>query len=149
VWVDARGGGSLIAGPPLSTGSRIASASRPISTRQRRSIVYLSNGNIANSSVCLHTSLRIHFRPPRAATVVKFRNTIWPPPPQLSLHRRAALSSNLNGKRSVYSRENPKRSLYCEMSVSERVITYITCFFILILRYITSNLKNEKINLRM
>jgi hypothetical protein len=23
--------------------------------------------------------------------VVKFRNTIWPPPPQLSLHRRAAL----------------------------------------------------------
>jgi hypothetical protein len=50
-------------------------------------------------------------------TVVKFRNTIWPPPPQLSLHRRAALSSNSNGTRSVYSIENPKRSLYCEMSV--------------------------------
>jgi hypothetical protein len=49
--------------------------------------------------------------------VVKFRNTICPPPPQLSLHRRAALSSNSNGTRSVYSRENPKCSLYCEMSV--------------------------------
>jgi hypothetical protein len=49
--------------------------------------------------------------------VVKFRNTIWPPPPQLSLHRRAALSSNSNGTRFVYSRENPKHSLYCEMSV--------------------------------
>jgi hypothetical protein len=49
--------------------------------------------------------------------VVKFRNTIWPPPPQLSLHKRAALSRNSNGTRSVYSRENPKRSLYCEMSV--------------------------------
>jgi hypothetical protein len=33
--------------------------------------------------------------------VVKFRNTIWPPKPQLSLHRRAALSSNSNGTRSV------------------------------------------------
>jgi hypothetical protein len=43
--------------------------------------------------------------------VVKFRSTIWPPPPQLSLHRRAALSSNSNGTRSVYSRENPKSSL--------------------------------------
>jgi hypothetical protein len=50
--------------------------------------------------------------------VVKFRNTIWPPPPQLSFHRRAALSSNSNGTWSVYSRENPKRSLYCEMSVN-------------------------------
>jgi hypothetical protein len=50
--------------------------------------------------------------------VVKFRNTIWPPPPQLSLHRKAALSNNSNGTRSyMYSRENPKRSLYCEMSV--------------------------------
>jgi hypothetical protein len=48
--------------------------------------------------------------------VVKFRNTIWPPPPQFSLHRRAALSSNSNGTRS-YIAENPKRSLYCEMSV--------------------------------
>jgi hypothetical protein len=50
--------------------------------------------------------------------VVKFRNTICPPPLQLSLHRRAALSSNSNGTRSVYSRENPKRSVYCEMSVA-------------------------------
>jgi hypothetical protein len=49
--------------------------------------------------------------------VVKFRNTIWPPPPQLSHHRTAALSSNSNGTRSVYSRENPKSSLYCEMSM--------------------------------
>jgi hypothetical protein len=44
--------------------------------------------------------------------VVKFRNTSWPPPPQLSLHRRAALSSNSNGTRSVYNRENPKSSLW-------------------------------------
>jgi hypothetical protein len=35
----------------------------------------------------------------------------------LSLHRRAALSSNSNWTRSLHSRENPKRSLYCEMSV--------------------------------
>jgi hypothetical protein len=42
-----------------------------------------------------------------------------PPPPQVSLHRRGyALSSNSNGTRSVYCRNNPKRSLYCEMSVS-------------------------------
>jgi hypothetical protein len=40
--------------------------------------------------------------------VVNFRNTICPPPLQLSLHRRAALSSNSNGTRSVYSRKNPK-----------------------------------------
>jgi hypothetical protein len=52
--------------------------------------------------------------------VAKFRNTSWPPPPQLSLYR-AALSSNSNRTRSVYSRENPKRSLYCEMSV---ILTY-------------------------
>jgi hypothetical protein len=44
--------------------------------------------------------------------VVKFRKNIWPPPPQLSLHQRAALSSNSNGTRSVYSRENPKSSLH-------------------------------------
>jgi hypothetical protein len=50
--------------------------------------------------------------------VVKFRNTIWPPSPQLSLHRRATLSSYSNGTRSVHSRVNPKRSLYCEMSVN-------------------------------
>jgi hypothetical protein len=49
--------------------------------------------------------------------VVKFRNTIWPPPPQLSLHRRAALASKSNGTRSAYSREKPKSSLYCEMSM--------------------------------
>jgi hypothetical protein len=40
--------------------------------------------------------------------VVKFRNTICPPPPRLSLHRRAALSSNSNGTRSVYSRKTQK-----------------------------------------
>jgi hypothetical protein len=44
--------------------------------------------------------------------VVKFRNTICPPPPQLSLQEGCALSSNSNGTRSVYSRKNPKRSLY-------------------------------------
>jgi hypothetical protein len=49
--------------------------------------------------------------------VVKFRNTICPPPPQLSLHTRAALSSNSNGTRSVYNRKNPKSSQYCEMSM--------------------------------
>jgi hypothetical protein len=49
--------------------------------------------------------------------VVKFRNTISPPPPQFSLHRRAELSSNSNGTRSKYSRKNPKSSLYCEMSM--------------------------------
>jgi hypothetical protein len=43
---------------------------------------------------------------------------ICPPPPQLSLHRRAPLSSNSNGARSVvYDRKNPKSSLYCEMSM--------------------------------
>jgi hypothetical protein len=41
-----------------------------------------------------------------------------PPPPQLSLHRRAALLSNSNGTRSGYSRENPKSSLYCDIPVS-------------------------------
>jgi hypothetical protein len=51
--------------------------------------------------------------------VVKFRNTVWPTPPQLSLHRRAALSSNSNGTRFVYSRENPKSRLYCEMCMIE------------------------------
>jgi hypothetical protein len=39
--------------------------------------------------------------------VVKFRNTSWPPPPQLSLPRRTALSSISNRTRSVYNRENP------------------------------------------
>jgi hypothetical protein len=49
--------------------------------------------------------------------VVKIRITICPSPPQLSLHRRAALSSNSNGTQSVYSRNNPKSSLYCEISM--------------------------------
>jgi hypothetical protein len=40
--------------------------------------------------------------------VVKFINTICPPPPQLSLHTRAALSSNSNETRSVYNRKDPK-----------------------------------------
>jgi hypothetical protein len=40
---------------------------------------------------------------------VKFRNTICPPPPQLSLHRRATLSSNSKGTpQSLYSRNNLK-----------------------------------------
>jgi hypothetical protein len=43
--------------------------------------------------------------------VVKFRNTICPPPPQLSLHRRAALSSNSNGTRSYIS-ERTQNSVY-------------------------------------
>jgi hypothetical protein len=47
--------------------------------------------------------------------VVKFINTTCPPQPQLSLHRRAALSSYSNWTR----REDPKRSLYCEMSVDQ------------------------------
>jgi hypothetical protein len=54
-----------------------------------------------------------------SSMVVKFRNTICPSQPQLSLHRRAALSSNSNGRRSVYSRKNPKNSLYCEISMVE------------------------------
>jgi hypothetical protein len=49
--------------------------------------------------------------------VVKFRHTTCPPPPQLSLNTRAALSSNSNGTQSVYNRKNPKSSLYCEMSM--------------------------------
>jgi hypothetical protein len=44
--------------------------------------------------------------------VFKMRNTICPPPPQLSLHKLAALTSNSNGTRSVYNRKNPKSSLY-------------------------------------
>jgi hypothetical protein len=62
-------------------------------------------------SSCLVDSAAIYIM------VVKFRTTIGPPPPQLSLHRRAALSSNSNGTRSVYSRKNPKSSLYCDMSM--------------------------------
>jgi hypothetical protein len=43
--------------------------------------------------------------------VVKFRNTICPPHPQLSLHRRAALSSNSNGTRS-YIAERTQSAVY-------------------------------------
>jgi hypothetical protein len=60
--------------------------------------------------------------------VVKFRNTILPPPPQPSLHRRAALSNNSKGTRSVYSRENPKSSLYCETSMGRTVPTNLMNF---------------------
>jgi hypothetical protein len=45
--------------------------------------------------------------------VVKFRNTSWPPPPQFSLHRRAALSSNSNGTLSVrYIAERTQKAVY-------------------------------------
>jgi hypothetical protein len=43
--------------------------------------------------------------------VVKFRNTIWPPPTQLSLHRRAAQASNLNGTWS-YIAERTQNTVY-------------------------------------
>jgi hypothetical protein len=43
--------------------------------------------------------------------VVKFRNTIWPPPPQLSLHRRVALSSSSNGTPS-YIAERTQNAVY-------------------------------------
>jgi hypothetical protein len=43
--------------------------------------------------------------------VVKFRNTICSPQPQLSLHRRAALSSNSNGTRS-YIAERTQSTVY-------------------------------------
>jgi hypothetical protein len=46
--------------------------------------------------------------------VVKFRNTIWPPPPQLSLtigELRCQASQTEHGPYIV-----PKRSLYCEIS---------------------------------
>jgi hypothetical protein len=57
--------------------------------------------------------------------VVKFRNTICPPPPQLSLHRRGALSNISNRTRSVYSRKNPKSSLYCEVSMGAHCTMHI------------------------
>jgi hypothetical protein len=60
---------------------------------------------------CIVDSAAIYIR------VVKFRNTIFPPPLQLSLHTRAALSSNSNGTRSVYNIKTQKSSLYCEMSM--------------------------------
>jgi hypothetical protein len=43
--------------------------------------------------------------------VVKFRNTTWPPTPQLSLHRRAALSSYSNGTQS-YIAERTQNAVY-------------------------------------
>jgi hypothetical protein len=52
--------------------------------------------------------------------VVKFINTIFPPPPQLSLQRRAALSSNSNGTWSVYTvaeRTQTAVYVYCELSI--------------------------------
>jgi hypothetical protein len=61
--------------------------------------------------------------------VVKFRNTGWPPPPQLSLYRRTALSSNSNGTRSVYNRENPKSSLYCEISMVQLCLSVHLKFY--------------------
>jgi hypothetical protein len=58
--------------------------------------------------------------------VVKFRNTICPPaPPQLSLHTRAAQSSNSNGTRSVCNRKNPKSSLYCVMSMKGTLYSFL------------------------
>jgi hypothetical protein len=42
--------------------------------------------------------------PPPILWWSKFRNTICPPPPQLSLHRRAALSSNSNGTQHIAER---------------------------------------------
>jgi hypothetical protein len=48
--------------------------------------------------------------------VVKFRNTFCPPPPQLSLHRRAALS--IQTEHGLYIAERTqKNSLYCEISM--------------------------------
>jgi hypothetical protein len=44
--------------------------------------------------------------------VVNFGNTIWSPPPQLSLHMRAALSNNSNGTRSVYIAERTQKAVY-------------------------------------
>jgi hypothetical protein len=64
--------------------------------------------------------------------VDKFRITIWPPSTAaLSLHRRAALSSNSNGTRSVYSRKSLKSSLYCDMSMAPLCITvYASLYFL-------------------
>jgi hypothetical protein len=43
--------------------------------------------------------------------VVKFRNTICPLPPHLSLHRRAALSSNSN-EHGPYIAERTQKAVY-------------------------------------
>jgi hypothetical protein len=51
---------------------------------------------------------------------VKLRNTIVVIPlHRSSPYRRAALSSNSNVTQSKYNSENPKSSLYCEMSLGE------------------------------
>jgi hypothetical protein len=55
--------------------------------------------------------------------VVKIRNTICPPQPQLSLHRRAALSSESNGTRS-YIAERTQSAVYivrCLWSIYSQV----------------------------
>jgi hypothetical protein len=44
--------------------------------------------------------------------VVKFRNNICPPQPQLSLHRRAALSSDSNGTTRSYIAERTQTAVY-------------------------------------
>jgi hypothetical protein len=63
--------------------------------------------------------------------MVKFINTICPPPPHLSLQRRAALSGNSNGKRPVYNRENPKSILYCDvpMPPTPSPLLFFSTFF--------------------
>jgi hypothetical protein len=45
----------------------------------------------------------------------------------LSLRRRAALPSNSNGTRSVHNWENPKSSLYCELSMADRRKKLLVC----------------------
>jgi hypothetical protein len=61
----------------------------------------------------------------------KFRNNIWPPPPQLSLPWRAALSSNSNGTRSVYCiAERTQNALWdvCEYTVSNMNFPNLLCW---------------------
>jgi hypothetical protein len=98
------------------------------------------------SSTCDVMYTVLSTAPPIYIMVVKFRNTICPPhPPQLSLHRRAALSINSNGTRSVYGRKNPKSSLYCEMSMvtlqANVSIVYKSNRILVHWRYLTSLLK--------
>jgi hypothetical protein len=69
--------------------------------------------------------------------VVKFINTICPPQPQLSLHRRAALSSNSNGTRSYIAGRTqsavyvvrclwplPPPNIYCPEAENNKWFTY-------------------------
>jgi hypothetical protein len=44
--------------------------------------------------------------------VVKFRNTAWPPPPQLSLHRRAALGQAIQTEHGPYIAERTQKAVY-------------------------------------